>query len=74
MFTYGSSVYQKCSNYVLTNLLFGLCRLVWIINMLVTCPSPYLETLTRPLLLKCCELENVPQFFILPLLSLWIRS
>jgi hypothetical protein len=26
MFTYGLSVNQKCSNYALTNLLFGLCK------------------------------------------------
>jgi len=40
---------QKCSNYALTNLLFGLCRFMWVINLLVnllsfhprapTCPS-----------------------------------
>jgi uncharacterized protein YehS (DUF1456 family) len=24
--------FQKCSNYALTNLLFGLCRFVWIID------------------------------------------
>jgi hypothetical protein len=26
MFARGESVHQKCSNYALTNLLFGLCR------------------------------------------------
>jgi hypothetical protein len=28
VFACGSSVHQKCSNYALTNLLFGLCRSV----------------------------------------------
>jgi len=28
MFAYGSFVHQECSNYALTNLLFGLCRSV----------------------------------------------
>jgi hypothetical protein len=35
------SVHQKCSNYALTNLLFGLCRFVWIIDPLVTRPNPH---------------------------------
>jgi hypothetical protein len=26
VFAHGSSVHQKCSNYALTNLLFGLCK------------------------------------------------
>jgi hypothetical protein len=29
----------KCSNYTLTNLLFGLCRSVWVIDLLVNVPS-----------------------------------
>ncbi len=41
VFVRGSSVHQKCFNYALTNLLFGLCRFVWVINFLVTLPSPY---------------------------------
>jgi hypothetical protein len=28
VFAYGSSMHQKCLNYALTNLLFGLCRSV----------------------------------------------
>ncbi len=31
----GSFMHQKCSNYILTNLLFGLCISIWIINSLV---------------------------------------
>ncbi len=40
VFAYGSFVHQKCSHYALTNLLFGLCRFVWIIEPLVALPSP----------------------------------
>ncbi len=31
----------KCPNYALTNLLFGLCRSVWVIELLVNLPSPH---------------------------------
>jgi hypothetical protein len=41
VYAHGSFVHQKCSNSTLTNLLFGLCKFVWIINPLVTCPSPH---------------------------------
>ncbi len=34
-----SFVHQKCSNYALTNLLFGLCRSMWIIDFLVNIHS-----------------------------------
>jgi len=37
----------KCSNYALTNL-FGLCKSVWIIDVLFTRPNPHPETLARP--------------------------
>jgi hypothetical protein len=33
----------KCSNYALTNLLFGLCRSMWVIELLVNLLSPILE-------------------------------
>jgi hypothetical protein len=48
MYACGSSVHQKCSNYALTNLLFGLCRFIWILNPLVIHFSPHLEVLLRP--------------------------
>ncbi len=38
----------KCSSYTLTNLLFGLCRSVWIIDLLVNLPSPHPGVLARP--------------------------
>jgi hypothetical protein len=34
---------SKCSNYALTNLLFGLCKSVWVIGLLVNLPSPHPE-------------------------------
>jgi hypothetical protein len=33
----------KCSKHTLTNLLFGLCKSVWVIELLVNLPSPILE-------------------------------
>jgi hypothetical protein len=38
----------KCSNYTLTNLLFGLCKFVWIIELLANLPSPHPEALACP--------------------------
>jgi len=38
---------KKCSNYAVTNLLFGLCKLIWIIDMLVTRSSTYPKTPTH---------------------------
>jgi hypothetical protein len=44
----GLSVHQKCSNYALTNLLFGLCKFVWISDPLVIHCSPHPRALTHP--------------------------
>ncbi len=41
-------MHQKCSNYALTNLLFDLCRSMWIINPLVIRPSPHPRASTCP--------------------------
>jgi len=41
-------VHQKCTNYILTNLLFGLCKCVWIIDSLVIHSSPHPEILGHP--------------------------
>jgi len=48
MFAHGSFVHQKCFNYTFTNLLFGLYRFVWIIDLLVTFLSLYSKVLTHP--------------------------
>ncbi len=37
----GLFVHQKCSNYALSNLLFGLCQSIWIIGSLIICFNPY---------------------------------
>jgi hypothetical protein len=60
VFVHGSFMHQKCSNYALTNLLFGLCKFVWIIDSLVTRPHPHLGALARPSTLKCYEPKSVP--------------
>jgi hypothetical protein len=77
MFACSSSVHQKCSNYALTNLLFGLCKSMWVIELLVNFSSPHPEATTSPLPPKCCELGNAPQLLFLPLFSLldlqWIH-
>ncbi len=44
----GSFVHQKCYKYALTNLLFGLCRSMCIIDLLVICPSLYPRALACP--------------------------
>ncbi len=62
-------MHQKCSNFALTNLLFGLFRFVWINDSPNPCPNAILELQHGPLPPKCCELENVPQFLLLPLSS-----
>jgi hypothetical protein len=69
VFTRGSSMHQKCSNYALTNLLFGLCKSMWIIELLVTLPSPNPGAPTCPSTSKCCELGNMPRLLILLLFS-----
>jgi len=37
----------KCSNYALINSLFGLCRSMWVIDLLVNLPSPHPKALAR---------------------------
>jgi hypothetical protein len=59
----------KCSNYTLTNLLFGLCKSMWVIELLVNLPSPIPKLQHTPLPLKCCEPGSTPQFLFLPLFS-----
>jgi len=48
VFTRGSFVHKKWSNYTLTNLLFSLCRYVWIIDSLIICSNPHSEALACP--------------------------
>jgi hypothetical protein len=48
VFARGSSMHRKCSNYALINLLFGLCKSIWIIDLLIIRLSPYPGILARP--------------------------
>jgi hypothetical protein len=62
-----SSVHQKCSNHALTNSLFGLCKFMWIINPLVTRPSPHPEAPTHPStpeVLRATECTPTPPFVV----------
>jgi len=69
MFARGSSMHKKCSNYVLTNLLFGLCKSVWVIDLLVNLPSPHYGTPTCPFTLEMLWAEECAQLCHLPLFS-----
>jgi hypothetical protein len=48
LYTRGSFVHQKCSNYVPTKFLFGLCKFIWVIDILVTNLSPHLGVVAHP--------------------------
>jgi len=68
MFVCVSSIHQKCSNYALTNLLFGLCRSVWVIDLLVTLLSPYLKAPTCTFILEMLRAKErtpTPHSFVL---------
>jgi len=59
----------KCFNYTLTNLLFGLCRFVWVIELFINLPSPISELQHTLLPPKCCKLGSAPQLLLFPLSS-----
>jgi len=56
---------SKCCNYALTNLLFSLCRSVWVSEVLVKLLNPILELQHAPLPPKCCKLRSAPQLVLL---------
>jgi hypothetical protein len=67
MFTHGSSMHQKCSNYALTNLLFGLCKSMWVIDLLVTLLKPHPRAPTRPStpkVIRTRECAPIPYSFV----------
>jgi hypothetical protein len=70
MYVCGLSMHQKCSNYVLTNLLFGLCRSMWIIDSLVTHPSPHPTALAQ---LLTPNSGAYPNRFVFCCFHFWIR-
>ncbi len=74
MFAHGLSVHQKCSNYALTNLLFGLCKFLWIVDMLVTHPISHPEVPTHPSTPEVLQVKECTQLFILALFSPWTRN
>jgi len=59
----------KCSNYTLNDLLFGLCKFVWVNDLFVNFFSPHPGALAHPSIPKCCKLGNTPQLFLLLLFS-----
>jgi hypothetical protein len=62
----GSSVHQKCSSYTLINLLFGLCRYVWVVELLVNLPNPDPRALAHPSNPEVLRAkERAPTFFVL---------
>ncbi len=60
---------QKCSNYALTYLLFGLCKSMWINDLLATFPNLIPKLKYAPLPPKCYEPRNALQLLLLPLFS-----
>jgi len=61
----------KCCNYALTNLLFSLCKFVWVSEMLVNLPNPIPKLQHAPLPPKYYEPGNAPNSFSFHCLHLW---
>jgi hypothetical protein len=77
MFVRGSSVHRKCSKYALTNLLFGLYRFVWIIDLLVTHLNPYPGAPSHPSTLEMLWIKEhtpTPYPFVVFTFRLGIES
>ncbi len=75
VFTRGLSIHKKCFNYTLTNLLFDLCRSMWVIDLLVTLLSPHPGVPTRPSTPKVLwtkERAPIPYPFVV--FILWTHS
>ncbi len=54
-------MHQKCYNYALTNVLFGLCRSVGVIELFVILPNPYVGAPTCPFTPKVLQaMEHTP--------------
>ncbi len=56
-------VAHPCTNYALTTLLFSLCRFVWIIDLLVTRPSPHPKVLACPSTLEMLQTREHTRTF-----------
>ncbi len=64
----------KCSNYALTNLLFDLCRSVWIIEVFFNLLSPIPKLQHTLLPSKVCEPGSAPPTLSPSTIHLWIHS
>jgi hypothetical protein len=57
----GSSIHQKCSNHTLTNLLFNLCKSMWIFDLFSLVLIPHLKALACPLYPQMLRIkEHIP--------------
>jgi hypothetical protein len=74
VFARGSSMHQKCSNYALINLLFDLCRSMWIIDLFVIHLNPHPRTPALPSTPEMLRAKERTQLCIFPLFSPWTRS
>ncbi len=74
MLVRGSFMQQKCSDYALTNLLFGLCRSLWVIDLLDNLPSLDPRAPTCPSTPKCYKLGSAPNSFSFCYLHLWTHN
>ncbi len=74
MFTRASFVQQRCFNYALTNLLFGLCRSMSIIDLLVNLLSPHPRAQTRLSTLEMLQArKSAPTPFPFPFIVVTLR-
>ncbi len=67
----------KCYNCTLTNLLFGLCKSVWVIELLVNLPNPHPGAPTHPStpeVLRTRECAPTPSPFVVFTFGLIIES
>jgi hypothetical protein len=64
MFGHGEFVHQKCSNNALTNLLFGLSRSMWIVNLFITHPNPHPKALAQLFTPKMLRAEEHASNFL----------
>jgi hypothetical protein len=62
-------MHQRCSNYALTNLLFGLCKSVWVIKLIVNHHNPLPRALTHPSTLEVLQAKEHAQLFFFLLSS-----
>jgi hypothetical protein len=73
-FPRGLFMHQKCSNYTPTNL-FGLCKSMSIISLLVIVPSSHLEAVTHPSAPKVLRArKHAPTPYPFVVFTLWTHN